>query len=332
MRKIKWYIIAFALLLTACKSASLQDEAKGKYGQVKLNDAERAEVDSMVNGVAFRLVHEMQKNHDNLLVSPLGLCYALNMLNAGADGATQRQINRFLGRNILADRLCRKMLLVDAATKDGQAKAQNDKVTTLIVDNRVDVGRGIDLLPAFEERMKVCYFAAIEEENEAQKIILSNTLRFDGVWKEAFDSSQTQVSLFTTAEGKQQKVPLMSGRFKLDYAETNDYQLVKIPYNGGFNLYVLLPKTGEKLESIVSKLNVTTWQQALKQMQMADVSLWFPRLSTAKKNDMISVLKNLGVRDAFDMQLANLSKMTLEQAYVSGVKQEVQIDFNEQRT
>ena len=332
MRKIKWYIIAFALLLTACKSASLQDEAKGKYGQVKLNDTERAEVDSMVNGVAFRLIHEMQKNHDNLLVSPLGLCYALNMLNAGADGATQRQINRFLGRKILADRLCRTMLLADAATKDGQAKAQNDKVTTLIVDNRVDVGRGIDLLPAFEERMKVCYFAAIEEGKEAQKIILSNTLRFDGVWKEAFDSSQTQVSLFTTAEGKQQKVPLMSGRFKLDYAETNDYQLVKIPYNGGFNLYVLLPKTGEKLEPIVSKLDVTTWQQALKQMQMADVSLWFPRFSTAKKNDMISVLKNLGVRDAFDMQLANLSKMTLEQAYVSGVKQEVQIDFNEQRT
>ena len=332
MRKIKWYIIAFALLLTACKSASLQDEAKGKYGQVKLNDVERAEVDSMVNGVAFRLIHEMQKNHDNLLVSPLGLCYALNMLNAGADGATQRQINRFLGRKILADRLCRTMLLADAATKDRQVKTQNDKVTTLIVDNRVDVGRGIDLLPAFEERMKKSYFAAIEEENEAQKIILSNTLRFDGVWKEAFDSSQTQVSLFTTAEGKQQKVPLMSGRFKLDYAETNDYQLVKIPYNGGFNLYVLLPKTGEKLESIVSKLNVTTWQQALKQMQMADVSLWFPRLSTAKKNDMISVLKNLGVRDAFDMQLANLSKMTLGQAYVSGVKQEVQIDFNEQRT
>ena len=332
MRKIKWYIIAFALLLTACKSASLQDEAKGKYGQVKLNYTERAEVDSMVNGVAFRLVHEMQKNHDNLLVSPLGLCYALNMLNAGADGATQRQINRFLGRKILADRLCRTMLLADAATKDRQVKTQSDKVTTLIVDNRVDVGRGIDLLPAFEERMKVCYFAAIEEGKEAQKIILSNTLRFDGVWKEAFDSSQTQVSLFTTAEGKQQKVPLMSGRFKLDYAETNDYQLVKIPYNGGFNLYVLLPKTGEKLESVVSKLNVTTWQQALKQMQMADVSLWFPRLSTAKKNDMISVLKNLGVRDAFDMQLANLSKMTLEQAYVSGVKQEVQIDFNEQRT
>ena len=332
MRKIKWYIIAFALLLTACKSASLQDEAKGKYGQVKLNDAERAEVDSMVNGVAFRLVHEMQKNHDNLLVSPLGLCYALNMLNAGADGATQRQINRFLGRNILADRLCRTMLLADAATKDRQVKTQSDKVTTLIVDNRVDVGRGISLLPAFEERMKESYFAAIEEGNEAQKIILSNTLRFDGVWKEAFDSSQTQVSLFTTAEGKQQKVPLMSGRLKLDYTETNDYQLVKIPYNGGFNLYVLLPKTGEKLEPIVSKFDVTTWQQALKQMQMADVSLWFPRLSTAKKNDMISVLKNLGVRDAFDMQLANLSKMTLGQAYVSGVKQEVQIDFNEQRT
>ena len=332
MRKIKWYIIAFALLLTACKSASLQDEAKGKYGQVKLNDAERAEVDSMVNGVAFRLIHEMQKNHDNLLVSPLGLCYALNMLNAGADGATQRQINRVLGRNILADRLCRTMLLADAATKDKQVKTQSDKVTTLIVDNRVDVSRGISLLPAFEERMKESYFAAIEKGNEAQKIILSNTLRFDGVWKEAFDSSQTQVNLFTTAEGKQQKVPLMSGRFKLDYTETNDYQLVKIPYNGGFNLYVLLPKTGEKLEPIVSKLNMTTWQQALKQMQMADVSLWFPRFSTAKKNDMISVLKNLGVRDAFDMQLANLSKMTLGQAYVSGVKQEVQIDFNEQRT
>ena len=332
MMKTKWYIGALAALLVACKAPTLQEEAAGKYGKFTVNGTERAEIDSMVNGVAFQLLHKMHSNQENILVSPLGLCYALNMLNAGAEDMTQQQINHILGREGLADSLCRKMLLADAATVKSRSESPDDEVATLTSENKVAVGAGVNLLPAFEERMIRNYFAAIEAGDEAQKIILSNTLTFEGVWKEAFDSSQTQVSLFTTAEGKQQKVPLMSGRFKLDYAETNDYQLVKIPYNGGFNLYVLLPKTGEKLEPIVSKLDVTTWQQALKQMQMADVSLWFPRLSTAKKNDMISVLKHLGVRDAFDMQLANLSKMTLGQAYVSGVKQEVQIDFNEQRT
>ena len=125
---------------------------------------------------------------------------------------------------------------------------------------------------------------------------------------------------------------MMRGQFDLNYMETDDYQLVKIPYKGDFNLYVLLPKTGKKLASVVSDMNATVWQQAVKQMKKADVSLWFPKFSVAKKNGMKNVLKQLGMQNAFDSKRANLSNMVAERAYVDDVKQEVKIDFNEQRT
>ncbi|MFC2371675.1 serpin family protein [Segatella oris] len=332
MMKTKWYIGALAALLVACKAPTLQEEAAGKYGKFTVNGTERAEIDSMVNGVAFQLLHKMHSNQENILVSPLGLCYALNMLNAGAEDMTQQQINHILGREGLADSLCRKMLLADAATVKSRSESPDDEVATLTSENKVAVGAGVNLLPAFEERMIRNYFAAIEAGDEAQKIILSNTLTFEGVWKEAFEPTETEPHSFTTEQGKVTKVPMMRGQFDLNYMETDDYQLVKIPYKGDFNLYVLLPKTGKKLASVVSDMNATVWQQAVKQMKKADVSLWFPKFSVAKKNGMKNVLKQLGMQNAFDSKRANLSNMVAERAYVDDVKQEVKIDFNEQRT
>ena len=99
MMQIKWYIGALAALLVACKAPTLQEEAAGKYGKFTVNGTERAEIDSMVNGVAFQLLHKMHSNQENILVSPLGLCYALNMLNAGAEDVTKQQINHVLRIN-----------------------------------------------------------------------------------------------------------------------------------------------------------------------------------------------------------------------------------------
>ena len=332
MMKTKWYIGALAVLFVACKEPTLQEESAGKYGLFKANGTERAQIDSMVNGVAFQLLREMHRDQENFLVSPLGLCYALNMLNAGAEGMTQQQISRVLGREGLADSLCRKMLLADAATVKNHSESPDDEVATLTSANKLVVGADVALLSAFEERMIQSYFATIEAGKEAQKLILSNTLTFDGAWKEEFEPTETQPHTFTTEQGKAAKVPLMKGQFDLNYMETEDYQLVKIPYKGDFNLYVLLPKMGKKLGQIVTNLNATAWRQAVKQMELADVSLWFPKFSAAKENDMKGVLRQLGVQDAFDMKLANLSNMVAERAYVDGVKQEVRIDFNEQRT
>ena len=332
MMKTKWYIWALAMLFVACKVPNLQEEAAGKYGQFKATDEEHVEIDSMVNGVAFQLLHKMHSNQENFLVSPLGLCYALNMLNAGTAGVTQQQINHILGREGLADNLCRKMLLADAATMKKHPESSDDKVSTLISENKVAIGGGINLKPAFEERMIQNYFATIEAGAEAQKIILSNKLVFEGAWNEEFEPTETKPYMFTTEQGKATKVPMMKGQFDLNYMETDDYQMVKIPYKGDFNLYVLLPKAGKKLGPIVSSLNAAVWQQAVKQMQVADVSLWYPKFSVARKNGMKSILKQLGVQDAFDMELANLSNMVAERAYVDDVKQDVKIDFSEQRT
>ena len=332
MMKTKWYIGALAALLVACKAPTLQEEAAGKYGKFTVNGTERAEIDSMVNGVAFQLLHKMHSNQENILVSPLGLCYALNMLNAGAEDMTQQQINHVLGREGLADSLCRKMLLADAATVKSRSESPDDEVATLTSENKVAVGAGVNLLPAFEERMIQSYFATIEAGKETQKLILSNILTFDVAWKEEFEPTETEPHSFTTEQGKATKVPMMRGQFDLNYMETDDYQMVKIPYKGDFNLYVLLPKAGKKLGPIVSSLNAAVWQQAVKQMQVADVGLWYPKFSVARKNGMKSILKQLGVQDAFDMELANLSNMVAERAYVDDVKQDVKIDFNEQRT
>ena len=77
------------LLLTAAATWA-QDAPKG----ISLTDQEK-EMVKKNNDFAFRLFREA-RDEKNMMISPLSITYALEMLNNGATGKTQQEINEVL--------------------------------------------------------------------------------------------------------------------------------------------------------------------------------------------------------------------------------------------
>ena len=63
--------------------------------QVSLTDEEQALVTS-VNDLGFNMFHKVGAD-ESILLSPLGMTYALGLINNGAAGKTRKQINQVLG-------------------------------------------------------------------------------------------------------------------------------------------------------------------------------------------------------------------------------------------
>ena len=112
MRKI---IILFVILASSIMTYAEENKPK----RIELTDSERQLVESN-NDFAFNLFRKARGEQSSIM-SPLSITYALGMMNNGAGGQTQQEINQVLGfGNAGADAInqfCRK-LLTEAPTLD----------------------------------------------------------------------------------------------------------------------------------------------------------------------------------------------------------------------
>ena len=91
------------------------------------------------------------------IVSPISITYALGMLNNGAAGETQAQINKVLGFGEAGadgiNAFCQKML----------TEAPNlDQLTKVLIANNIYMNKGYELLPDFVSKAKLFYNADVE--------------------------------------------------------------------------------------------------------------------------------------------------------------------------
>ena len=132
---------AIALMLMAVVVGCSDDESNNptplvKPERVQMTRAERQLVASS-NAFSFNLFRTAQDEVKSQILSPLSITYALGMLNNGAAGDTQAQINKVLGfGEANADSInafCRKMLTI-APRLDTQTK--------VMIANNIYVNKG----------------------------------------------------------------------------------------------------------------------------------------------------------------------------------------------
>ena len=156
-------ILLSILLAIAAVGANAQYEEYNEPKSIDLTRDERQLVQKN-NDFAFRLMRETRKEKENqsLMLSPLSITYALGMLNNGADGQTQKEINDVLGFGEAGaegiNRLCRK-LLTEAPTLDEETRI--DIANTIFVNS----GLGYELQPAFVEKANAFYDAQPESRD-----------------------------------------------------------------------------------------------------------------------------------------------------------------------
>ena len=304
-------------------------------GYIPLSDEEQALV-MPVNDLGFNMFRKVGAKN-NILLSPMGMTYALGLISNGAGGKTKKQINKVLGcddseaANI--NEFCRKILT---------EAPKLDRLTQMEINNDFFSQEGYTPKPAFAKIAKEYYHTALSSldfgsEKSIDKInqkisqrsngmlpkvldksnvdplmgfVLANTIYFKSIWTDKFPKALTRDEVFKDEDGKEKKVPMMNQEHNFYYTENDLCQVLSLPYsNEAYQMIVLLPKEGKTVSEVAQSLTAENWQRTGAQMRKVKVDVKLPRFESSSDVNLTDVMKALGISDAFMMEKADFSNL-----------------------
>ena len=333
---------------------------------MKLTPAEQ-ELVEIGNGFTFDLFGKLCETNDNKSVvsSPLSVTYALGMLNNGAKGNTQTQINDVLGfGNSGADSInafCYKLI---------NTAPSLDSLTKVLIANTIFVneGEGETLKELFVRKANLYYksdvksrnfhdastldeinqWASDNTEHMIQEVLtendynpsavsyLLNAIYFKGTWTYKFDKNNTtnQSFLLAGGQGNVTSVPMMQLTANVDYAKNNEYEAMCLPYgNGSYKMTILLPviSQGQNGSEVPAVPSLATWNQLNSSMTKADYKIKLPRFEIDTDVNLIPIMQSLGMTDAFAPGLADFGDFCEqpEGVYINLMKHSAKIKVDE---
>ena len=252
----------------------------------------------------------------NLVVSPVSVSLALQMVGAGAAGETAAQI-----RSVLH--------LPEGVTPRQPAFDTTD----LKVSNTVWAQEGLTLKPTYRDALRTRFGAelaqadfvtnpdttrnrindTVAEQTEGRitdlfprhtisadtRLVLTNALYLKADWARQFPTDKTTDEQFTRGDGSTVTVPMMHNDLSEDepldlgYAEGPGYQVVTLPYKGGKLAFtVIVPASPESLHG-------KGIAEILDTVAPAKVALAMPRFTVRSSMDLTDTLAAAGMPIAF---------------------------------
>lgn len=327
---------------------------------ISLTEEERQLVKSN-NNFAFNLFRQA-RDEKSCILSPLSITYALGMLNNGAAGQTQQEINDVLGFGEAGadaiNQFCHKML-----TESGML----DKETKVNIANTIYVNShwGYKLKEPFVQKANEYYDAQPETRDFYDGITLDvinqwssdhtegmikeilkkdefnvdavsyllNALYFKGSWVTKFNPDNTCEESFNDGA----PVPMMHipsdefyGGAEFSYTSNDVYQAIKLPYgNEAYLMTVILPQQDKTIDDVLDQMDGQNWQF---HGRGTWVDLKLPRFETETSINLPPVMSALGMSTAFNPYLADFSDFCNVPTYIELMKQVAKIKVSEEGT
>lgn len=350
-------IVASALvavsLLAGCGGSSLT--ATELTAGTRSASAGSLEVDegSDTYDFALDLLRE-SADEKNALVSPLSVLSALAMAENGADGETLAQMERVTGME--ADELTDLLQAYGTLVDDGPLSVANsiwlrDSDGLAVEDDFLETcgGRlGAQVFSApFDDSTVADVNAWVSEKtnemipemlnqiSDDAQVLLVNALAFEGGWEDPFDSALVSPDTFTCEDGTEQDVTMMHSA-EGSYLEGELATGFVKPYEGYDYAFVgLLPAEGVSVGELLASLDGDALEELLTPVAGAGAEIGLPKFTASYEAELADALRELGMTDAFDAELADFSRMgSSEQGplYVGGVLHKTFVDVNEEGT
>lgn len=314
-----------------------------------LTASEQAVIDGS-NAFAFGLLREvraLEPDSPNTFLSPLSASMALGMTMNGADGETWSQMRDALGFDGLDEpavnqayrSLIDLLLELDPSVELGLGNAiWVDEITLLpgfvdrtetYFDAEVDTldfddPASADVMNAWVDDVTSGRIPRLVDTVDPDALLyLINAIYFNADWRSPFDEDDTFRTDFTRPDGSQVTVDMMADEVAyrtLNPGSPDAVQGVELPYGGGaFSAIALLPPADLPIGSFVAGIDQVAWDawmdhfDAMAEAEDTDAEGMLVRLPKfelewgATLND---ALKTLGMRHAFDGQLADFTRIT----------------------
>ncbi len=317
-------------------------------------------------GVLFEQASKAAGADGNVFLSPYSIHAALGMTLAGAKGETADELATTLGLDALPEaRRHEAMRALRASIVSEVIRKERGVGYTLSEANRVWTGKGLELLASFAETTREQHgaeatsvdFAAeggevsreainswVSEKtmqkipellskgtiDASTRLVLTNALYFKGAWSTPFDTAGTEEAAFA-APGGEVTVPMMNlGGKRFGYASSDAYETLSIPYTGGADMLVILPRDG-KFDAVAKELGGDGLGRVMSlEASARPVNLGLPKFTIRIPLDLNGALAALGIKSAFSPAAADFSGMSEERLYVSKVIHEAFVEVDEE--
>lgn len=312
------------------------------------------------NGFAFDLYGRYSVDEGNILFSPYSISTALSMTYEGARGETAEEMEAVFGfLEDPSERLPSVAGIYNTLNEEGREYALHT-VNALwiqqdyhVLEDYVDAiigyyGGDVNALDfvAEPDESRVTINEWVEERTNDRikdlfpsgsidadvRLVLTNAIYFKGDWLYEFDEEATSEEEFHVTPTTSVEVDMMSLRDDFNYAETDELQVLELPYTGeDVSMLILLPKRSYMgdVEAQLSAERLCEWVDV---MEGAAVNVYLPRFTFETKYFMMEDLAEMGMPTAFT-DAADFSGMTgNRELFIDKVIHQAFIEVNEEGT
>lgn len=288
------------------------------------------------NAFAFDLYRKIsQQETGNLIYSPYSIWLAFSMVYAGARGETESQmvdVFHFLAQDehhVSLNALDQRLQAADVK----KGPEEDGTPFQLNLANAVWAQQGYTINPSYLDLLAAQYGAGLHvldfqaargeaikainawvDENTDSRIkniadegsitpdtrfVLTNAILFKAGWLNEFDPEATADGPFTLIDGSQVTIPLMHLTAQLEFAETPDYQAVKLPYaNREQEMWIILPTEG-RFNAVRDELSPALMNEIVQASGYGEVSLTMPGFEYESELTLSDLLVQMGLTQAF---------------------------------
>ena len=357
--KITAIFLFTGIFLISCESENTSPKG---IKEIKLSATDNSVVNAS-NQLGFDMMQDIVANaeeHENLLISPLSISYALNMTHNGAEEETKTEMAQSLNLEGIP------LPDVNESYRHLTTSLQNaDEKVTMEIANSIWYR---DTFPVEDEFIQVNqeYYDAevspldfsntdaaketmnnwvanktndkidkiVEFINPLDVMFLMNAVYFKGQWKYPFNEDKTTQRSFFPRDGEMIQAPTMLIEEDFLFLENDFCTGVELPYGrGNFSMVLLLPDEGQLPEDIINNLSSDSWDDLLSEADTTEILVSLPKFKFSYYKMLNQTLKNLGMEKAFDKLEANFEKINRNEVlYISRVNHKSFIDVNEEGT
>ncbi len=344
-------LILLGILIILPKSAIFAQENSDLQTLVKGN-----------NAFALDLYAQLKTQEGNLFLSPYSISTALAMTFAGARENTEKQMADVLHFTLEQEQL-------HSEFHDLQIQLKNcvKEGIELNIANALWLQTGYNFLKDFLKLTEEHYDAGLNHVDFAKdcdaarkkiniwveqktndriqelikpgmitpitRLVLTNAIYFKGEWESQFEEELTQEDPFYITPETTVSVPMMNQEGRYKYVESDELQVLEVPYKGDdLSMVILLPIKKDGLTELENSVNTDRLQEWMNALAWRQVAVFFPKFTMTCEFQLRSALADMGMPIAFTAK-ADFSGMTGEKdLFISGVVHKAFVDVSEEGT
>ena len=353
-------VLLAVTILSNCTSCALRTSAAELSEGYSRKATEQGTVDdafiTALSNFSLSLFREsVKKDASNDLISPLSATLCLAMLANGANGNTKTQMENVLGMN--TDALNKSLYSyvsklytsdsckVNLANSIWFRNTYQDQISKNFLQTNADwYNAQIYSTPFDNTTVKdinnwVKHYSdgmidsILNKISPSAVMYLINALTFDAKWETKYEKDQIREDVFTNYNQSQTTTEMMYSEESV-YLSNEGVQGFAKNYAGGqYSFVALLPEENKDIYGYAASLDGEAWRSLWQSRENTAVQVSIPEFSYDRQRSLIGALKNMGMTDMFDENLADFSALAPKDfLYCSDINQKVFIEVDRNGT